>query len=99
MGSACAAIHVLQAAASLHAGSRARIGKFSLRGPSFHMQERGGGRSPASVEHALLAVGVVFRLGQSDGIAEHEVIVGADAGRRAHEVAGPPSTTGTPAVV
>src|SRR5262249_12081497 len=45
-------------------------------------------RVHASVEHALLAVGVVFRLRQSDEIAEHEVVVGADAGRRSHDVAG-----------
>src|SRR5262249_57529046 len=50
---------------------------------------------PASVEHALLAVGVVFRLRQSDEIAEHEVIFGADARRRAHDVAGRPPATET----
>src|SRR5262249_34552956 len=41
-----------------------------------------------SIEHALLAVGVVFRLAQSDELAEHEIVIGADAGGRSDDVAG-----------
>src|SRR6266403_3577564 len=41
-----------------------------------------------SVEHALLAVRLVFRLAQSDEVAEHEIVIGADAGCRSDDVAG-----------
>src|ERR1700745_1271751 len=41
-----------------------------------------------SIEHALLAIGVVFRLAQSDEVAEHEIVIGADAGSRSDDIAG-----------
>src|SRR5262245_42259828 len=86
MGSTCAAVRVLHAAASSYAGALARIRQiFSPRSVVPYARTRD---NLASVEHALLAVGVVFRFRQPDEIAEHEVIVGADAGRRPHDVAG-----------
>src|SRR5262249_26964438 len=45
-------------------------------------------RVKASVEHALLAIGMIFRLAQSDEVAEHEIVIGADAGSRSDDVAG-----------
>src|SRR5262249_35865730 len=41
-----------------------------------------------SIEHALLAIGVIFRLAQSDELAEHEIVIGADAGGWSDDVAG-----------
>src|SRR5262249_61036139 len=86
VASAWWAIHVPQAAASLHAGAGARIRKIAVRRSACENKVRRN--NLASVKHALLAVRVVFRLAQADEIAEHEVIVGADAGRRPHDVAG-----------
>src|SRR5262245_64004336 len=41
-----------------------------------------------SIEHALLAVRIVFSLAQSDEVAEHEIVIGADTGSRSDDVAG-----------